>query len=199
MGLFHTFLGMEKIAVFSWCVPLALLSPSISPSLRTQTLVIIPRSQIPRPRNVISDIYQRFCSNTHTLITGTAVNTHRSAWWADYAVHTVLGSLTLITRQPPWCCPRLCPGGPWCLYRLWWSRKCGDCDVCSTDGIWRGIGYRHQGSVKHKWGKTMMMPFICSYRNKNEPTAIHPSFGEYLPANKDVGSQSPVLEFGGPC
>ena len=24
---------------------------------------------------------------------------------------------------------------------------------------------------------TMMMPFICSYRNKNEPTAIYPSFG----------------------
>ena len=23
----------------------------------------------------------------------------------------------------------------------------------------------------------MMMPFICSYRNKNEPTAIYPSFG----------------------
>jgi hypothetical protein len=23
----------------------------------------------------------------------------------------------------------------------------------------------------------MMMPFICSFRNKNEPTAIYPSFG----------------------
>jgi hypothetical protein len=23
----------------------------------------------------------------------------------------------------------------------------------------------------------MMLPFICSYRNKNEPTAIYPSFG----------------------
>ena len=32
-----------------------LSTPSISPSLRTPTLVIIPRSQIPRPRNVISD------------------------------------------------------------------------------------------------------------------------------------------------
>ncbi len=31
-------------------------SPSISPSLRTPTLVIIPRSQISRPQNVISDI-----------------------------------------------------------------------------------------------------------------------------------------------
>jgi hypothetical protein len=29
----------------------------------------------------------------------------------------------------------------------------------------------------------MMMPFICSYRNKNEPTAIYPSFG-YSPTRK---------------
>jgi hypothetical protein len=29
----------------------------------------------------------------------------------------------------------------------------------------------------------MMQPFICSYRNKNEPTAIYPSFG-YSPTRK---------------
>jgi hypothetical protein len=27
----------------------------------------------------------------------------------------------------------------------------------------------------------MMIPFNCSYRNKNEPTAIYPSFGYFHP------------------
>ena len=41
--------------VLTHCRLLYKPSPSISPSLRTPTLVIIPRSQLPRPRNVISD------------------------------------------------------------------------------------------------------------------------------------------------
>ena len=29
-----------------------------------------------------------------------------------------------------------------------------------------------------------MMPFNCSYRNKNEPTAIYPSLGYFPPGKK---------------
>jgi hypothetical protein len=34
------------------------------------------------------------------------------------------------------------------------------------------------------WGPMMMMPFNCSYRNKNEPSAIYPSLG-YSPPRKE--------------
>jgi hypothetical protein len=30
----------------------------------------------------------------------------------------------------------------------------------------------------------MMMPFICSYRNKNEPTVIYPSLGTPPPGKE---------------
>jgi hypothetical protein len=32
----------------------------------------------------------------------------------------------------------------------------------------------------------MMMPFICSYRNKNEPTAIYPSWVLPHPERKEA-------------
>ena len=35
----------------------------------------------------------------------------------------------------------------------------------------------------------MMMPFICSYRNKNEPKAVYPSFGETVRAEAQLDLQ----------
>ena len=39
------------------------------------------------------------------------------------------------------------------------------------------------GARPPRHATVMMLPFICSYRNKNEPTAIYPSFG-YSPTRK---------------
>jgi hypothetical protein len=35
-------------------------------------------------------------------------------------------------------------------------------------------------NIRHHHHVMMMMPFICSFRNKNEPVAIYPSFGYSL-------------------
>ena len=40
----------------------------------------------------------------------------------------------------------------------------------------------------------MMMPFICSYRNKNEPTAIYPSLGTQLNPPATSGKQAITKE-----
>ncbi len=40
----------------------------------------------------------------------------------------------------------------------------------------------------------MMMSFICSFRNKNEPKAVYPSYG-YSPAREPVSSVNKGREF----
>jgi hypothetical protein len=40
------------------------------------------------------------------------------------------------------------------------------------------------GGEEEGGGVLMMMPFNCSYRNKNEPSAIYPSYGYSPPPER---------------